>query len=411
MGTSRVVTVLAMAGLLFTTPIGVAEARRLPDSPVGGAPLSADLDGQQEVDPVAGDLGTGDLESSGFAAVAINPGRRVACYELSYDLEPEPFAFHIHAGAAGENGPIVVDFFTDPDVVVPPQGCVDIGRELATEILRNPEGYYFNAHNTPFPAGAIRGQLSKTSRTRPAPGGEEEERSITFVGVTNDQTDFDALGIGTSGYWFPQFAAPAPAAGRPTGENDRDALPSWAGPLNHFSFADCDLILEPDECLEKFLTRTFSQDGPTTSSGGEETWNTFTLPSGEVGLSGAIVDPATIGNSNNTINRIQLGDGVPASFYFHIVTDNTNRQHDPTNRLRPRGNVGETDLDIEADVLLETSDLIFNGVADVYTFRFDGFAPGDYIKLQLNGDPAPAEGASIGGFLFDELRRRHGVGD
>ena len=228
------------------------------------------------------------------------------------------------------------------------------------------------------------------------------DRSITFVGVTRDQTDFESLGIGRSGYWFPQFDAPTPVEERPTGENARDALPSWAGPLNHFSFEDCE-VLTPDECLAAFLTRSFSQDGPARSKGGDEAWNTFTIPDGEVGLSGAIVDPFTIGNSNNTINRIQLTEGVPESFHFHVVTDNTNREHDPTSRLRPRGTVGESDVDVDADVLLDQSDLVFNGIADVYTFRFDGFVAGDFIKLQLNGDPAPAEGASIGGFLFDEL--------
>ena len=50
MGTARAVSVLAVAGLLSTALISHADARRLPESPVGGAPLSADLDGQQEVD-------------------------------------------------------------------------------------------------------------------------------------------------------------------------------------------------------------------------------------------------------------------------------------------------------------------------------------------------------------------------
>ena len=116
----------------------------------------------------------------------------------------------------------------------------------------------------------------------------------------------------------------SPVATRPTGENARDALPSWAGPLNH--------VTSPAD--PTYATRTFSQDGPARSKGGQPTWNPFKLPSGEVGLSGAIVDPATRGNSNNTINRIQLNAGVPSSFYFHIVTDNTNFEHDPTNRLR-----------------------------------------------------------------------------
>jgi hypothetical protein len=85
---------------------------------------------------------------------------------------------------------------------------------------------------------------------------------------------------------------------------------------------------------------------------------------------------------------------------FHVVTDNTNFEHDPTHRLRARGNAGG--VDIEANFFSQTADLIFNGIADIYTYRYDGFAAGDFIKLQLNGDPAPKEGAGFGGFLFDE---------
>lgn len=213
--------------------------------------------------------------------------------------------------------------------------------------------------------------------------------SITYVGVIYDRTDLARLNIGKAGYWFPQFDASSPVAGRPTGENARDALPAWAGPLNHAVS-----ILDPN-----YSTRTFSQDGPARSKGGQPTWDTLKLPNSEVGLSGAIVDPRTQGNSNNTINRIQLNAGVPSTFYFHVLTDNTAREHDPTNRLRARGNAGGAD--IEANTYPQTAQLAFNGIADIYTFRYDGFAGGDFIKLQLNGDPAPALGASFGGFLFD----------
>ena len=58
-------------------------------------------------------------------------------------------------------------------------------------------------------------------------------------------------------------------------------------------------------------------------------------------------------------------------------------------------------VDIEANTYPQTAQLAFNGITDVYTFRYDGFAGGDFIKLQLNGNPAPARGASFGGFLFD----------
>jgi hypothetical protein len=216
-----------------------------------------------------------------------------------------------------------------------------------------------------------------------------EAASITYMGVIYDRTDLARLNIGNAGYWFPQFAAAIPVAGRPTGENVRDALPSWVGPLNHATS-----VLDPN-----FATRTFSQDGPARSKGGQPAWDTLKLPNGEIGLSGAIVDPHTRGNSNNTINRIQLNAGVPSTFYFHVITDNTNLEHDPTNRLRARGNAGL--VDIEANTYPQTAQLAFNGITDVYTFRYDGFAGGDFIKLQLNGDPVPAQGASFGGFLFD----------
>lgn len=164
MRTLRTLLVVAATGVLVVGLSGPAAANRLADSPTGGAPFSADLDGQQEIDPVTGEPGAGDLEASGFAVATINPGQQTACYELTHDLDPLPFGFHIHVGEAGENGGIVVNFFTDPEGVVPASGCVDIDRDLAKDILRNPEGYYFNLHNDPFPAGAIRGQLSASSR-------------------------------------------------------------------------------------------------------------------------------------------------------------------------------------------------------------------------------------------------------
>lgn len=222
--------------------------------------------------------------------------------------------------------------------------------------------------------------------------------TITFVSVLRDQTDLHRLNIGKEGYWFPQFNAPGPVSNRPTSENEREALPPWAGPLNHFSIAD------PNPDFGLFATRTFSQDGPARSKGGQPTWNTLKLPNGEVGLSGAIVDPNTIGNSNNTLNRVQLGEGVPETFYLHIITDNTNHEHDPANRLRARGQSGGANID--PPFFPQTEDLHFNGVADVYTFRYDQFVPGDFIKLQLNG-ASDKLGASFGGLLFDTVFEPH----
>jgi hypothetical protein len=98
-------------------------------------------------------------------------------------------------------------------------------------------------------------------------------------------------------------------------------------------------------------------------------------------------------------------DGVPDSFYVHVVTDNTSREQDPTELVMARGNVGPLDANIQVDpeVYPTRDDLTFNGIPDVYTFRFDGFAPGDYIKLRLSAH-ADGAGASFGGLLFDGNR-------
>jgi hypothetical protein len=78
--------------------------------------------------------------------------------------------------------------------------------------------------------------------------------------------------------------------------------------------------------------------------------------------------------------------------------DNTNHEHDPINRLRPRGE-GPTTPD--TGVTLTPGASAFNGIADVYTFRYTNWEANDFIKLQLNGAAAPATGAGFAGLMFD----------
>ena len=62
---------------------------------------------------------------------------------------------HIHRGAAGTNGPVVIDF----------QGqlsnCADASQSLLNEVIATPEAFYANLHTNRFPNGAIRGQLRR----------------------------------------------------------------------------------------------------------------------------------------------------------------------------------------------------------------------------------------------------------
>lgn len=135
------VVTVSLGLLVFNSPVAA-----------GGRPLSAVLSGSSTSDP----------DGSGMAHVTLNQGQEEVCFHLSYENIATPTRAHIHRGAAGVNGPIVVPFF---DFVDPPpsQGCVtgDNIKDLIKEIRQNPEEFYVNIHNSDFPGGAIRGQLEK----------------------------------------------------------------------------------------------------------------------------------------------------------------------------------------------------------------------------------------------------------
>lgn len=125
----------------------------------GGRPLTASLSGANEV-------GVGDPDGSGTMNLTLNSGQEEICWDLDVQDIEAPTRAHIHQAPAGQNGGVVVFFFdlvVDPPILVPDSlsGCVDVSRDLIIEIRQNPEQYYINVHNDDYPAGAIRGQLSK----------------------------------------------------------------------------------------------------------------------------------------------------------------------------------------------------------------------------------------------------------
>ncbi len=112
--------------------------------------LTADLAGGADIDE----------DGTGTATVVLDPEAGTACWEMSVaDIDPVTIS-HIHVGAEGENGDVVVDldlagFETDSE------GCNDAAvAETLQAIIDDPAGYYVNVHNEAFPGGAIRGQLA-----------------------------------------------------------------------------------------------------------------------------------------------------------------------------------------------------------------------------------------------------------
>ncbi|HWQ16194.1 MAG TPA: CHRD domain-containing protein [Roseiflexaceae bacterium] len=119
----------------------------------GGRPFSTALTGAAERP------NPGDPDGSGHASLTLNQGQGEICYELHVEDIAPATAAHIHVGTADVAGPVVVP-------LVPPasgssSACATVAPELIKAIRQNPENYYVNVHNAEFPAGALRGQLSK----------------------------------------------------------------------------------------------------------------------------------------------------------------------------------------------------------------------------------------------------------
>jgi CHRD domain len=134
---------LALTSALFLA--GVATA--------GGRPISIDLTGAAEAP------GPGDPDGSGTASFTFNPGTGEVCYDYSVTGVDPLTAAHIHVAPVGVAGPVVIP--TLPTSATGGSGCVTADRDLIRAILMDPSNYYFNVHNAPFPAGALRGQLTR----------------------------------------------------------------------------------------------------------------------------------------------------------------------------------------------------------------------------------------------------------
>ena len=135
---------------LIAIMVGFAAVQRADN---GGRPLSTTMTGAEEAP------GPGDPDGSGEAVFTLNHGQGQICFQLTVqDIAPATAA-HIHVAPPGEPGPVVVGL--TPPTGGSSSGCVTVDRDLIKAIMQNPEAYYVNVHNEPFPAGAIRGQLSK----------------------------------------------------------------------------------------------------------------------------------------------------------------------------------------------------------------------------------------------------------
>ena len=116
--------------------------------------LTAELAGVTEGD------NPGDEDGSGSATVTLDPEAGEACWEMTAENIGPVVQSHIHVGAEGEAGDVVVPLDVE-GFEGTSEGCVsDQDADVLQAIVDDPAGYYVNLHTEAFPAGAIRGQLT-----------------------------------------------------------------------------------------------------------------------------------------------------------------------------------------------------------------------------------------------------------
>ena len=146
-GLNTKVVALAAAFGLAAGATGLAYAQE------GGRPISVTMTGAAEK-PTAG-----DPDGTGTATFRINPGQMQVCYTLKVSGIAAANAAHIHKAPATTSGPPVVPLVAPTSGTS--EGCATTTREIALDMIQNPDAYYVNVHNTEFPGGALRGQLTK----------------------------------------------------------------------------------------------------------------------------------------------------------------------------------------------------------------------------------------------------------
>jgi 5'-nucleotidase len=152
----------------------------------GGAPRVAPLAGDWEVP------GPGDDDGTGSARITLNEGQRRVCWEIkAADITLPAAAAHIHRGAVGVAGPVVVTL-SPPGADGTSSGCRSgVDRALIADITENQQNYYVNVHTSDFPAGAIRGQLWVPGQAAHV----QDAVPVQFLNVSDWHAQLDPLNV------------------------------------------------------------------------------------------------------------------------------------------------------------------------------------------------------------------------
>jgi hypothetical protein len=222
-------------------------------------------------------------------------------------------------------------------------------------------------------------------------------------------------------HWFANFQDPnnlAPATGAPMDQNEARNLPSW---IHLESRPGC--IGKADDCTTSdSAPRTgfsFVESGAVgdTSTGGQTSFNTLTLPNGNVGKSGQAVESLSVVNNTSNELFMRMTAGAPSSFRIWVVTDSgSGANYNVQSRIRVSlrdtngppdytGDIGQFEAEAlpGAKRLIESgsSPTANNGVADAWSFLLSDVNVNDIVTIRptSSGGTLPA----FAGIIIQEV--------
>ena len=131
---------------------------------------------------LAGDAET-DEDGTGTATVVLDPEAGTACWEMTVENVDPILVSHIHEGAAGASGGVVVDLDLD-GFEGSSEGCNEAAdADTLQAIIDSPADFYVNVHTEDLPGGAIRGQLGAATQPNTAVTGPSGATPLVALGV------------------------------------------------------------------------------------------------------------------------------------------------------------------------------------------------------------------------------------
>ncbi len=162
MSVRRLITTVAATGLLAGAALMAGTTSAMAST--AAVNLTASGSGANEVP-----AGSGEEGASVTGSFQLTPAGALT-YTVSVSGNGEDVsAGHIHRGATGVNGDVVVPLDTAA-INAGTSATMQIEAALAAEIIANPGGFYLNIHSASFapPSGVARAQLAGGSANAPA---------------------------------------------------------------------------------------------------------------------------------------------------------------------------------------------------------------------------------------------------